>query len=231
MDGKKREVENGKNGNNIKDGNSSNTTNYGKDTKTTQTIKDVKDVKSVKKAFKELQEWLREKMKKEGLVRFMKDGYPLEFVEEDVVYFLGSRKRPNLKDFIKGITLVRTYAKLRERRKQFHKRSKKPIVKKYSAPKYTRVVAYMYRVLEEKGYTPDDRKRLIVYFFNFIKPDYMSNAGIYVCLEKFRTAKFLRNKKIEELRKELIKEIPPHLFLQIEAFLSLFPTFKRKKAT
>jgi len=171
----------------------------------------------------ELKEEIKRKITQEGLVRFMNDGYPLEFVEEDTIYFIGYRKRPTLKDFVEGITKVRIYAKLRKKTKKTNKVSVRRLEKKYRAKKYTRTITYMYRRLKEKGYSPDDRKRLIVFYFNFIRPGIISNAGIFICIHKMRKSSLLSKRDLSLLR----REIPPDWLIHIEAFLSLYPDLKK----
>lgn len=163
---------------------------------------------------------IRKKMLSEGLMWIIKDGYPAEFLEEDVNYFIKQRKRPNLKDFIIGLTILRRYFCNKKTLKV-----KKIRKEEYMRKIYLYSVAYMYRVLKEKGYNPDERKRLIVYFFNFIRPDIISNAGIFLCLEKIRKSPYLRKKAV----KELASAIPKMWFLHIQAFLSLFPDKQSQK--
>ncbi len=179
--------------------------------------------KNIRDAFMQLREEIKEKILKEGLMKFARDGYPLEFVEEDTLYFIGKRKNPNLKDFVEGITKVRIYAKLRKGEKRINKTSLRKLEKKYGARKYTRTIAYMWKVLAEKGYEIGERKRLIVFYFNFVRTDIMSNAGIFICLNKFRKNARLKKRSIEELR----KEIPKDWLIHIDAFLSLYPSKKK----
>lgn len=178
--------------------------------------------KDIQGIFMQLREEIKRKILTEGLIRFSKDGYPLEFVEEDTLYFIGTRKNPNLRDFIEGLTKVRIYAKLRKRERKTNKTSLNRLEKKYRAKKYTRTIAYMWKVLTEKGYEVGERKRLIVFYFNFVRPDIMSNAGIFICLKKLRKNEPLRKKSLEELR----KEIPKDWLMHIDAFLSLYPSKK-----
>lgn len=142
-----------------------------------------------------LREEVRSKLSNNEFLKHLMKGFREEFLREDVVYFLGKEKRPNLKDFVIGITLVRIYAKLRSKRKQIRKKSLNILRKKYSERKYTWTIAYMYRTLKEVGFEPSESKELIVFFFNFILPGIISNAGIFICLEKARTSKVLRKKK------------------------------------
>ena len=167
----------------------------------------------------ELQEQIRQKILNGMLRQLSEESYPLEFVKEDIAYFIGKRPRPSVRLFVEGITLLRLYAKLKSNKRQISHKSLKKLRKKYGDKKYTRTVTYMYKVLRQKGYSVEDTKRFITFFFNFIKPDIMSNAGIFICLHKSYKNGSLRKKTPQELKKDIPKEWLPF----IDAFLSLIP--------
>ena len=169
-----------------------------------------------------LKEEIRTKLNRNSFLKYLRIGFPEEFLREDVAYFLKKEKRPSLKDLVIGLTLVRIYAKLRSR--QIRKKSLKAISKKYSTRKYTWTIAYMYRALKEAGFEPSKSKELIVFFFNFVLPGVISNAGIFICLEKVRTSKVLRKKNLEDLK----KEIPDDLLNYIDAFVEFMKEVKQE---
>jgi len=163
---------------------------------------------------------------RESLVsRVRHEDYPIEFVYEDFGYFIGKQAKPTLKEAIKGLTLFRVYARIGTRLKNIRGRAPAKTRKKYSKRKYVYTIEYMDRLLKEKGYLPDDRKRAIFFFFNSILPDVISNAGIYLVYEKRKTNTYLRKMEIEKVR----KSIPAKWLGYIEAYLSLIPKVKRKR--
>ena len=172
--------------------------------------------KNYKETLEDLKIKIKKKILSEGLMWIIKDGYPVEFLEEDVNYFIKQRKRPNLEDFIIGLTILRWYFYSKKGLKT-RKKIKKIKKEEYMRRIYLYSVAYMYYVLKGKGYSPDERKRLIVYFFNFIRPDIISNTGIFLCLRKIRKSPYLRKKTVNELA----SAIPKMWILHILAFLSL----------
>ena len=166
-----------------------------------------------------LKEEIRQRILNGMLRQISEENYPLEFVKEDAAYFIGKRVRPSVRIFIEGITLLRLYAKLKSNKQQLNRKSLKKLEKKYGRKKYTRTVTYMYKVLRQKGYGIEDTKRFITFFFNFIRPDIMSNAGIFICLYKMHKNASLRKKTSRELK----KDIPEEWLAFIDAFLSLIP--------
>ena len=163
---------------------------------------------------------------KESLVSNLRhEEYPIEFVYEDLEYFIGKRAKATLKGAIRGLTLFRLYARIGTRYKDIRGKSLKKTEKKYSKREYVYTIEYMDRLLKEKGYLPDDRKRAIFFFFNFILPEVISNAGIYLVYKKRRTNTYLKKMKMERIR----EFIPSRWLKYIDAYLLLIPKVKRKR--
>jgi len=169
---------------------------------------------------KEIEEEIKEKIKESWFERIRRESYPIEFLKEDLGMF-DERKKPTLKEMIRGITYVRLYAKVRIRDKIIRGSSQKRLEKKYSKGKYIYTIAYMDRVLRLKGYSPDDRKRIIAYFINIVYP-IMSNAGMFICYQKYQNNYIAKNAPLEKVA----KKIPTKWFEYIQAFLKIVPNAK-----
>lgn len=169
---------------------------------------------------KNLEKEIKRMIKESWFEKIQKEDYPIEFLEEDLGIF-DEKKRPTLKEMIRGITYVRLYARIRIRDKIVRGLSQKKLKKKYSKRSYIYTIAYMDRMLKLKGYSPDDRKRIIVYFINIVYP-IMSNAGMFICYKKYQNNPFAKKKPLEEIA----KEIPTKWFEYIQAFLEIVPNAK-----
>ncbi|HIP43557.1 MAG TPA: hypothetical protein EYG91_06710 [Aquifex aeolicus] len=167
----------------------------------------------------EVLEKVKKNAKRSVIKAIQSEDYPLEFVLEDIEYFIGKRKRPSLKEAIRGLTLMRIYARIGARTKLLRGKKTK---NKYSSKKYIYTIAYMDRVLKVRGYLPDDRKRIMFFFFNFILP-VISNAGLYTVLEKIRHNTHLKQQSLEKLK----GSIPRKWLEMIDAYFSLIPAVKK----
>lgn len=169
---------------------------------------------------KNLEKEIKRMIKESWFEKIQKENYPIEFLNEDLGIF-DERKPPTLKEMIRGITYVRLYARVRIRDKIVRGLSQKKLEKKYSKRSYIYTIAYMDRMLKFKGYSPDDRKRIIAYFINIVYP-IMSNAGMFICYKKYQNNPFAKKKPLEEIA----KKIPTKWFEYIQAFLEIVPNAK-----